>query len=341
MFWYLISGENVGLAMSLHAASRVKIICLISLALLSRGNVRGESDAEILSKIRSSWEERRNSMKSFEYVCALEVVEKTRIEKPDAFGELDPLSLVWDAQLRKTLTFAADNGKLTYRLEGEHWSQVTRAIAPYFFHVVYDGSGNRSLLQQKFGTIDHVAEPASHLTNGLYLKALWLSIDPKAYLKRLGYEIDRMSVADKDAFYDGRECIEVLIPRGNANSQGRLYIDSSKECLPIAFLAEHQGSPRNQVVMEYRPHDKVGWALAGWSYAHYARADELEMSIIGKVTKHEVNSAPNKNLFNVKFPPGTQVIEKVGQQERYFIQMPDGSLKRIRLEDLGKPSRAI
>jgi hypothetical protein len=314
-------------------------ISFVALTFASATGVLGETDAQLLSKIRSAWQERRETMKSFYFECAIESVEKIVRNKVDTFGQADPNDPPHDELLRSMLTFASHHGGLAYRLDGEQWNFITNGKSPSRFHAAFDGRGNRWLLQQgptPYGEIDHLREPGDFLTNTGNLQALWLAIDAKAYLQCRGFETDKMAVLGLDAVRNGGKCIELDIPRGNADWQGRLCVDSAHGFLPTSFVLEYRGDVRQDLAMEHRHNDTSGWTLAGWTIKRFDRPGELHSTVNGAVMKCEVNTEVAPALFDVRFPAGTKVTEKIGKKDRHFIQMEDGSQTPIRQEVPGQ-----
>ncbi len=163
------------------------LICSLNLLLFQPMSVlHAESDTETLTKIRRAWAERRNAIKTFHFVCALD--ERTKVVRGEThlFGDSeDPSHPPLYETFRKTLMFSLDNGKLAYRLEGEHWSEITQAKEPYLFQVAFNGLGNKSLLRQAsapHGRIDHRREPDGQFTGGTHLVPFRLTFDTEREL---------------------------------------------------------------------------------------------------------------------------------------------------------------
>ena len=315
--------------------SRVNAVFLFVFLLLETDAVHGESNAEILSKIRSAWQERRDAIKSFYSECALEKSETIGVQKVDTFGdEFDPAFPTHEEYFHQTLTFAFDGGKLAYKLEGEEWSQIKNAKAHYLYHVAFDGKGNQTLLHSvtsPWGEINHEPNPHDALTSNIHLKPHWLSIDPRAYLERMGYEPDKMVIVNNEALRRDQRCIEFDIPRTaglpahqNPEWTAQLYLGSEQGYLPVAFVGYYKDDLQFEIDIEHGPNDQVGWALSGWTQKQFG---DRPFTVDGAVMKLRVNAAIDKAVFDVSFPVGTRIVETVGKEQRNFIKMPDGTLK--------------
>ncbi len=57
--------------------------------------------------------------------------------------------------------------------------------------------------------------PYNYLINNTHHMAFWLFIDPNLTLKELGYDTERMVVADANARHSGEECLRLSVPHRN------------------------------------------------------------------------------------------------------------------------------
>ncbi len=315
--------------------------------LLGLTNVRAETNPDVVKETRRAWIQRRDSMKSFSYVCAVEETKKGSHGLADAHGEpndsLMPKTPISDEVVRMSTTFSFEKGKLAYRLEGEQWSEITQAKAPYLYRAAFDGSENVTLLHAPIpmGSINHHREPDSGLTAGVHQIAFWLTFDPTAFLQRQGYDCDKMRVVTPGGLvYEGRKCFEVELPRSNHRWLGRIFVDPSRGYLPVRFIQEFDGAVRSDISIGYAKEEKLGWVASTWEQTRYDSPGVASNRSIGSVLKTEFNTKLTQAIFDVQFPVGAQVVEETDMGNRYFIKDPDGSLRPIKEDEYGAiPSR--
>jgi hypothetical protein len=269
-----------------------------------------QTDAAVLRQVRVAWKSRKDLIKIFHFECEL-VEHVTKAAKPGAtnlFGDAPVGTPTIDVELRSDIAFSYDRGKRSFKMEGQQWDELRAVPKDYLFRAIFDGE-YKSLVQSgsmPHGLIDRRRTPDSDLITLTHLTAFWIAVDPDAYFKARAYETDKMRVGKQRVACDGRECVELRIPRGNAQWEGLLYVDPERSYVPVQLQQTLYPSGRPS------------------------------SSASAKVKHFAINSNLDDALFMLSFPPGCHVSWITDHRRKYFVQLDDGSLKEIAESDYGR-----
>ncbi|MFO0791833.1 MAG: hypothetical protein U0805_20415 [Pirellulales bacterium] len=289
-----------------------------------------------LSLIRSAWNERHNSIKSFRFECALEQTKKVVHGRTDKFDRpIDRSSPVLDETFRKTMTYSFDKGKLSLQLEGEEWDSNKIAKSSYKLNAAFSGDGNVLLFGHNdipLAYVDHRTVADDQLAAFTSLLAFHLWYDPEHTLSRVGWENGKRATVQKSLRDDQ---VVVEFPRRYGRSIGRLVLDSARSYLPIRFELGSGGNIDSELQIEYSTEAHM-CTPKSWERKDYYKPKDLSSRQFGAALKCQVNAALKDEQFVVSFPTGTHVSEDFGTKMQYFCKQPDGSLKPIAPEQFGK-----
>lgn len=324
----------------------VNVLCLVVLLLCEGGIARSDDDgkpnAQTINAIRQAWNHRRDSIKSFVYVCSMEETKKVVHGKTDEFGRpVVPSSPVLDEVFHTTMTFAKQNGMLVFRYQGESWSETDEAKKPLLHCAAFDGHQNKQLFKQgdfTRGQFDHRSKPCDEVVNWIHEIPFWLVYDPELVLGRAGCDVKTMQVLSSNVQSSTAETdIEVQLARGTTQGKVRLALDSTHAYRPHRYIVKAGRTTVSELQIEYATNNQIGWVLKKWERKQFDLRGKLVGHVLGAVEKCEINDTLPDQLFDVKFPVGTPVVEEFESSRKYYITQADGSLKHVTKEEFNRP----
>jgi hypothetical protein len=113
-------------------------------------------------------------------------------------------------------------------------------------------------------------------------------------------------------------------------SQDRIYsywVDPKKDYVVRRIRNLLKGRLVNQVDIDHRRDDVCGWVPASWVYNQYSLSGALLISTKVDVLSMRLNKPQAAELFDVRFPPGTQVNDHRTSKE-YRVQ-PNGTMREV------------
>jgi hypothetical protein len=279
--------------------------------------------------IRSAWQERESQLTSFQCTCVLIRTELVSTDAPpDPFIETPPDS-GRPVHLKSTFTLSKKGRKIALASEGEVWNDSTKSKINQSYSRCFDGAGNTSLLVGQvlgFPTarLNNEVKPAFGLINNTHYNPLWLAFYPTEFLARLNFDISRMSVSSARSFHQGKDCIELAIPRDEL--PGDVYVDPSIGYLPVRFVEWRTADRmRSDMVIEYETNPEVGWVISRWKSNLYDNTGVVEVTLSGVVENAAINTPINDDVFTIALPPETRIAETLDGATKYYVQGKDGS----------------
>jgi hypothetical protein len=292
--------------------------------------------------VRAAWEKREASVTSFAYECDLrETVFGTEPlgvgEAPRASKALGDIAVV-RAKLRYNIAMSVSANKIAYRQQGDDWEAVSGRSYRGTFRAAFDGAQSRELRDfdgSIQGFINERPEPI-RLLSGVEAHSfpLWFAYAPHQFLSRLGCDINQLTVDQTHCNYRGQDCVVLVTPRPNSPWVGFVYVDPAKDLLPVGFRDEHQGVRQNEVSVEYRRDEMVGWAISGWTNTFCDPQGRPTRTMICEVTRCAYNKLVDESVFKINFPTGAKVVvEDAVEGRKYFLQLENGQTKPITEDD--------
>jgi hypothetical protein len=299
-----------------------------------------DNTAELLKKVRATWNSRRDAIKTFHYECQLEetVRKASRPDATDILGQVAVGEETIDVVLRSDITFSFDKGKLAFSMKGQQWDESRAVPKDSTYRTAFNGV-HKTLIQgpsMPQGLLDRRGKPGATLTTLVHEVAFWLWFDPGSYLGQTDFSVERAEIGQKRVFRDGHECLELVIPAGaNANWTGLLYVDIQRSYVPVHFTKRYKGVAVCEIEIKYVADSEVEWAVDSWRRTQLNSVGRAQASYSGKVLKCAINSVLDDEVFTFTFPPGCHITEYTNHGPRYFVQQSDGSLKPISESEYG------
>lgn len=304
-------------------------------------------DRATIATMRTAWDTRHKQIRSYRYDCrhkddlvTTEVPNNEPVDSEPYQDESVPPIVV---ELQTKITFAKSGRKLAYNETGDDWNPHAKVRRIRDYKVAFNGIFNRRLSTSPgvpSGELDRSHEPNDSLTAGVNQTALWIWYSPVDYLRRQSYNLESMSVRNSQANHAGTPCIELLLERGeNTPWQGSLYVDPKRDYVPLRFMQKYNEVTRTDLVIDYRRHDAVGYAVSSWQDKQFDYKGRPLHTRTAKVENAAINEPVDDALFAISFPAGTRVVERTPGGSRYFQQQDDGELKPISMEEFLNLSR--
>jgi hypothetical protein len=137
---------------------------------------------------------------------------------------------------------------------------------------------------------------------------LWLSFAPSETLSKLGFDVSKMLVTDERSFQQGKECIELAVPRKPLPCH--VYVDPSLGYLPIKYISWRRfGQMRTEIDIWYKPDQALGWVVSTWESKLYDGQQNVETTLSGEVQSTRINQQISDEVFDIAFPVGTHLRE--------------------------------
>jgi hypothetical protein len=273
------------------------------------------ADAAIVNRVFANWKARQQRTKSFHVEWNTRVVQKSR-RKPTV------------EELRRAFWVDGDD---RFRVEfsrvskGQfNWDRMPRGER------TWSGADNRILEWPH----DPAAPPLGVVRQATLRDdldpehaALFLAFRP--FLRLMHLRAAWLHVVTEHAIVDGVHCVKLErgpprdIVRNGANYWRSVaehcWVDPARDDVPILFEKTVGGTLQWSVAIQYRPSREVGWVPEHWTCQYQFPMFEAHCT----ATKLSVNESLPPKTFQLDFPPGTLVFDKVSHAP--FLVAHDGS----------------
>jgi hypothetical protein len=325
-------------AVKLRFASSVGLLAV--LLGLETAKATDEVNTAVIGQVRETWKSRCEAIKTFHYECEL----KQRVTKParpgasDLFGDAPVGTPTIDVELLSTIAFSCYKGKRAFKMDGQQWDEQQAVPKDYMFHATFDGVYRHLLKGQSFphGFVDRRPIPESDLITLTHLTAFWLAFDPDTYLEARAYDTDKMQVTGQRVGRNGRNDIELRIPRSNPKWDGLLFVDPKRAYVPTEFKEVHNGVAVAKLEIQYIPNREAGWVVSAWLQQQLYPSGRPSSSAKAKVKRCVINSDLDDGLFKLPLPTGCHIVEIAADGTKYFVQLRDGTRTEISESEYGR-----
>jgi hypothetical protein len=119
----------------------------------------------------------------------------------------------------------------------------------------------------------------------------------------------------------GRRKCRVVTGRFRSGAVYRLWIDPAAEFSAVRLIVSLNGRDLQQFDIDHEQHQGAGWTPSSWkvmvmnSSDEYPGQAEVFQSVHVRVAKTEINSSIPQERFDLKFPPGTLVADRIAGKE--------------------------
>lgn len=118
-----------------------------------------------------------------------------------------------------------------------------------------------------------------------------------------------------------------------------LYVDKSRDFIPIRFSLESDANIQRQTDFDYRFDATYGWVLDGWEITKFAANNLVTNRYAARIHQIEINPRLSPDEFEITFPPNTLVDDL--KEGGGFIQKADGSRRPIMPSEFSTPYKDL
>ena len=310
-------------------------------------------------KVLSAWKKRRERTKSFRYEFASHRTDYAPVPRISPALPNAPNAMQPPREFHGTHSFSVSGKKMAYSSDYEGQEEPLDAPPQKPLGTVLGLTGERASFDTVFykwvlgehGPLPFgettrdgeftgrrsVFQARDTLTCSVDNIAPWLWFSPLDWLHRQSYDPDKMTIGRRHVLHDGRECVELFMPRSNPSWRGVVCVDPSRDCVPVEFFERLDGAPKDKLSIQYVRDETEGWRISAWQYEYPGDEVSGARSHRCKVTRCTINKPVADNVFAIEFPEGTHVVEHGRDTDKYFIAMRDGKRRYISQSEYGTP----
>ncbi len=295
---------------------RTQPFSIAAFALFAVGSATSVQAAEVtLDDVLRVWKKREEATRTF------------RFETTDDHLEVKGMPRPVRTSGRRILT--VDGVKMKHEMIGDAWNGIDAAI-PMNQISAFDGEHERDLrgLERNDDLLHStgwIRKPDRHSDVGnIFISPILRHYRPIA-ATFADIKLDKLRVAGTDTV-DGVPCV-ILEETGKPGRIAKYFVAPGREMAILRYERTFQGRRASQAEIAYMRDPKHGWVPDRWSAAIFERGDTLMSSGSHTVTHFEINVTYSKEMFDVEFPPGTEVFDRVANKN--FVIKADASWREV------------
>ncbi len=298
--------------------------------------------APLPPEMEAAWKHRTNAIKSLTIKADIDEFIKGRGDSPkepdSPFANSPPKG---DRNYKATLEFAFEQGKAAVT----HSGHVTDVDHPeksrqQTDRAAFDGRVNMRLIEetgfQRTGSVERMDFCDGRITQDANLLGVNLWLQPNVTFLAVGYSLENMRVEQDPVDVDGISCRRIHISRSTPRYVTTIDVDPNKEWVPVQLLSVFDGRPSMKVTIKYGIDKNAGPVVTEWVFTNYNKAGDIEKTRKAKVTQYQVNGEIDDKRFAIEFPIGTLIVERNGNDARYYVQQAGGRVS-IKASEFGRP----
>ena len=278
------------------------LVGLLALAAFGRPSATA-AEPTTLEKVLAVWREREEATKSLWVVIDEQYFSR-------AHFDLEGRPIGGRGEKHNRL-IAIDGIAFRHERNGELWppgpdtpayqTQISAFNGQLQKDLSYIGrDGRRSL---DYGHIRH-RDRHTDLGNG-YLSPILMHYRPLSP-KFIVFDLDKLAVVSEDERVNGIKCI--VLEEKDEFRVNRRWVAPERDMGVVRFRSHFRGRLAAEADVTFKHDARLGWYPASWSAATYIR-DSVHSSGTQTVEKIELNLDLPASVFDVEFPPGTEVYD--------------------------------
>jgi hypothetical protein len=145
-----------------------------------------------------------------------------------------------------------------------------------------------------------------------------------------GFEPGRFRLTEEVGVVSDRDCRLLAITTSSGRRVLEFYVDPSLDYLVRRYSLYHpNGALWQQLDIQYRPDDQLGWAPRCYTIMTLDQEGQSEGYSEFEVIAMQVNSGLAVDDFRIDFPPGTIVTDRTQRPVVSYVVEPDGRKRSI------------
>jgi hypothetical protein len=221
---------------------------------------------------------------------------------------------------------AIDGIKMRHERVGEVWTEQIQASAPDTMIAVFDGSTTKALhKRERADDILHsqgwIFKQTKHQdAENVFLSPVIRHFRPVSPTFGV-IQIDKLRLVDSDDPVDGIACARLEEKHGNGKVVS-YWVALDQEMSIVRCASTVKGIADAQVETSFKRDAALGWIPSRWSVTRLDSGGKTALdSATTSVTKTEINIRIPPEVFDITFPAGTEVFDRV--EEKTYIMKAD------------------
>jgi hypothetical protein len=222
-----------------------------------------------------------------------------------------------------------DGAKVRYTRDSRQWSAKQKAYVIEPSHMAFDGKIGKTFLPVGSsyapwpqGTIQRRNPNA----NPLHLSPLVMTFRAFSSEMRV-FDIETLELTGRRSMIDGKSCLE--LQRQSANHLLQLWVDPTRDYVMVRYLTTKGQRPSTKIDVSYRQDLGNGWIPEKWDVVMFDSDGKVRESTRAKMNKSQINESVEPEGFDIKFPPGTYVVDYSDPKAEINYIVKEGDNKRM------------
>ena len=218
----------------------------------------------------------------------------------------EPVGDRWsNLELRKQVVILKDT-KMFRRLSGPVWSMRTESEIFEVMTSTFNGESARSLHASAEYSVGFNHIKPYH-ADRYSLHVLPLVGHFRGLAEGMSdFSPDKWHVIETDARVEDVSCVMLREGKEEGVRYRELWFDIERDFALVRRRDVFHGLTENELSVTYKSEEPLGWVPSTWRVDRYSDGRLIDHSV-AKVVKLNINVAIEDSMFNLEFPPGTEV----------------------------------
>lgn len=133
---------------------------------------------------------------------------------------------------------------------------------------------------------------------------------------------ERLRIISHDAAVNGVPCVLLEENWGDGHRVGRYWVAPGRDMAILRHDRRSDGIREVQVEAQFHRNAIHGWLPTRWSAVQFSAGDKILFSETLVVTACDVNISVSPETFDIVFPPGTKLYDRI-EKKTYVVQSND------------------
>ena len=305
----------------------MKRACVIALLPLILASARAD-DKPDLQTILDAWKAREKSIQSFDVRWWSKRSENAKADANNKAAETD------DPFINRYRFLVDARGRMKLTEVGRQWVRSKSDFAPWDTVDLFDGDHRKILATGGAADYPRVIldpmPPPDGADTKIFLR------DPRALQLNMVFRplngtfhvFDSAQLKLKNEMEMIGSTRTLVLDHG----QGSVWVDPSKDYLPIRYTEDHQGTTIRQIEISYVYSDVYGWVPDSWTSSRMDAARQRPMTDFAKVIEYSINKPIADSEFELDLSAGAYVTDYPAKES--YILRPDGTRRRLKPGEL-------
>jgi hypothetical protein len=285
------------------------VVVAIALALLPPVYAGAQTDSQSLDTIFRTWTERQEHTHSLVFEWTQQTKRNPSISPPGARKSASSQQ----SGIRTILQHGElhiDGNRFDYRFGRQNDRLAS-------MREVFDGSVWKKLTEFRDGTPEGLVQWHEVKASGGNVDLMPIFLAYRGvHADFTGMRQENCTLSPQRGVVDGRECLMVEQSFADIPATNQYWVDLARDWMVVRFVNRIEGKERLRQDVEYTQDPAHGWIPTKWNMVFVDEDGSWVVSKTYEVTRYTLNEPIAPERFELSFPPGTQVDNRV-QNQRY------------------------